>query len=213
MSSSAVNELIAEYALGSLDDPAEIARAEELLASDASNARQLSELQATLELLSHALAPEPPSRELRGRLLASSRGGRFAQFAGRFARIFDVTVDRAKELLDWIDDPSKWEQGPGEGTALIHFPAGPACAGADTGFVRVEPGAMFPWHAHAGEETNLVLQGACIDHDGTRYARGDEFVSPRAEHDFCAVADTGVPYVFAVRVFGVSFDVIKPDDA
>jgi quercetin dioxygenase-like cupin family protein len=143
-------------------------------------------------------------------VLAAAVGGRFAHFATAFASIFDVAIERAVQLLDWIDDASRWEPGPLAGTALIHFPAGPACAGADTGFVRVEPGVLFPWHEHNGEETNLVLQGACLDSNGTTYSRGEVFVNQGdTEHDFRACGD--VDYIFAVRVFdGVDFAKPKP---
>src|SRR5690606_32221832 len=105
-----------------------------------------------------------------------------------------------------------WEPGPLAGTGLIHFEAGPACAGADTGFVRVAPGVRFPWHAHNGEETNLVLQGACADSDGTVHRRGAVFVhAAGSEHEFRASA--GHPaLVFAVRVFGgVDWDRARPE--
>ena len=140
MASDDVANLLAEFALGCLDDADEIARAQALTENDEGHARELAELQAALADLAYVLEPVTPSADTRDRLLGSSKGGRFAQFAEKVAKIFDVTLARAQELLNWIDDPSKWEAGPLEGTALIHFPAGPACAGADNGFVRVKPG-------------------------------------------------------------------------
>ncbi len=212
MSSNEVAGLLAEYALGTLDDDAELARARELADNDANHAAELASLNAALADLAFALEPVAPSADTRDRLLAGSRRGRFAGFADKFAAMFDVTVARAKELLDWVDDPSKWETGPGPGTALIHFSAGPACAGADTGFVRVEPGTEFPWHLHTGEEANLVLQGACVDADGALFSRGDMFVNQAdTQHDFRNPDDT-VDYIYAVKVFGVDFSVAKPSD-
>jgi len=201
---------MAEYALGTLEDDADIVRARSLAESDETNAAQLASMHTALADLAFALDPVAPSADTRARLLSSAKGGRFAQFAEKFAEMFDVTVSRAKELLDWVDDPSKWEAGPGEGTALIHFPGGAACAGADCGFVRVEPGVQFPWHEHTGEETNLVLQGRCIDADGSEQNRGAFFVNRTdSRHDF-RNPDDAVDYIFAVRVFGVDFDVVKP---
>jgi putative transcriptional regulator len=205
-----VLDQLPELALGTLPDD-ERATVERHLDGCEACARELHRVNETLAELMFGLDPVEPSPEVRARVLASCERGRFAGFAATFARIFDVTVDRARELLDRIDDPAAWEPGPMAGTGLIHFEAGPACAGADTGFVRVAPGLRFPWHAHNGEETNLVLQGECVDSNGTTYRRGDEFVNPTSsEHDFTA-ADGNNDYVFAVRVFaGVDFDKPRP---
>lgn len=175
--------------------------------------QELDDISESLSGLALELEPVQPSPALRERILASAQKGRFAQFAERFAKMFDVAVDRAKELLDLVDQPSAWEDGPCEGSGLIHFDAGPATVGADTGFVRVKPGVLFPWHTHGGLETNLVLQGSCIDSDGTVYKRGDVFVNqPGTAHEFRA-AEGDLDYVFAVVVFGVDFDAEKPDGA
>lgn len=205
-----VIDRLAELALDELP-PGEATQVSRHLDACPSCAGELRLITETLAELPGALEPVEPAAAVRARVLAGSAHGRFAGFAEAFASIFDVTVARARQLLDLIDDPSAWESGPIAGTGLIHFAAGPACAGADTGFVRVEPGVRFPWHAHNGEETNLVLQGACLDGDGTLHARGDVFVHPTAsEHDFSAAA--GRPaLVFAVRVFaGVDWDRVRP---
>ena len=51
------------------------------------------------------------------------------------ASLFDVTVDRARELLGLIERPASWEN-PVPGIRLVHFDGGPAYAAADCGFVR-----------------------------------------------------------------------------
>lgn len=205
-----VIDLLPELALGELPESerADLARHLDGCATCSIELRAIDETLAELAL---TLAPVEPAPAVRARLLASSETGRFAGFAEAVARIFDVTVARARELLDLVDDPSAWEPGPIAGTALVHFPAGPACAGADTGFVRVAPGLRFPWHAHNGEETNLVLQGACVESNGTTYRRGDEYVHRAdTEHDFTA-AEGPIDFVFAVRVFaGVDWDKTRP---
>lgn len=211
MSSNHVIDLLPEYALGNIDPDDGASVSAHISACDAC-AGELAELEDALASLALSLDPVAPSPAARDRVIAAAKSGRFADFADRFASIFDVAVDRARELLGWIDDPSKWETGPAPRTGLIHFPAGPACAGADTGFVRVEPGVLFPWHLHNGEELNVVLQGACVDSNGTTYRRGDEFVNAGdTEHDFRAIGD--VDYIFMVRVLnGVDFDRAKPGD-
>lgn len=212
MSSSDESNLLAEYALGTLDDPNEIVRAKQLIADDREHAAELAELHTSLTQLAFALDPVAPKPGLRDRLLASTRAGRFDRFADKLAELFDVSAERAKQLLALIDDPDQWQPGPCPGSALIHFSAGPACAGADTGFVRVRPGVQFAWHQHKGEETTLVLQGRCVDSDGASYAAGDVFVNQTdTQHDF-SNPDDAVDYLFAVRVFGVDFDVEKPGD-
>lgn len=160
------------------------------------------------------LAPLAPPPALRTRLLESVAAvpagpGAFERFAARFAAIFDVTVERARELFALACDPAAWEPGPGPGTWLIHFEAGPACAGADTGFVKTAPGARFPWHRHHGHEHNLVLAGEAEDSVFGRLRPGDEPAADGdSEHDFTAVGDE--PFLYAVRVFGVDFDVERP---
>jgi quercetin dioxygenase-like cupin family protein len=93
---------------------------------------------------------------------------------------------------------------------LQHFTAGPACAGSDTGFVRVAAGTTFPWHGHDGDEVTLVLAGSSRDYSGTILTAGDEFaLNGGSAHEFTALGDQD--YIYAVRVVGVRFDVPKPD--
>jgi mannose-6-phosphate isomerase-like protein (cupin superfamily) len=44
-----------------------------------------------------------------------------------------------------------------------------------TGFhvIRMEPGAISTAHEHTADEMFYVLEGELIDHDGTRYRRGE----------------------------------------
>jgi hypothetical protein len=175
------------------------------------------ELAALLDESTHladALEPVPPAPAVRARLLDTIAAvpagpGVYERFAARFAAIFDVTVERARELFAHACDPASWEPGPGPGTWLIHFEAGPACAVADTGFVKTEPGVRFPWHHHHGHEQNLVLAGEAVDSHAGRLRPGDEpAMDASTEHDFTAVGDE--PFLYAVRVFGVEFNVPRP---
>lgn len=205
-----VIDLLPELALGDLPD-AEASEVTRHVDGCPTCAVELRLVNETLSALALALEPVEPDTSVRARVLAGCEGGRFARFAESIAAIFDVTATRARELLAMIDDARAWEPGPIDGTGLIHFDAGPACTGADTGFVRVAPGTTFPWHAHNGEETNLVLQGVCVDSDGAAHRRGAVFVHPAgSEHEFTAAA--GQPtLIFAVRVFdGVDWDRVRP---
>jgi putative transcriptional regulator len=110
------------------------------------------------------LVPVEPSPEVKARLLASTGGGRFAAFAPPIATMFEVTVDRAHELLGLIERSASWKrQLPG--IEVIRFSGGPGVAGADCAFVRIAPGATFPMHAHVGREVAIVLAGRV--HDAT----------------------------------------------
>jgi quercetin dioxygenase-like cupin family protein len=122
-----------------------------------------------------SLPAMPPSTMLRQRLMKSlSVGGRLHRFATQTAELLDVTVERAMELLDGIDDSSVWERGPAEDVTLYHFSGGPAVAEAITGFVCVERGKAFPHHSHLGNEAVLILQGTCRDSaDDSIYRPGD----------------------------------------
>ncbi|HRI11153.1 MAG TPA: cupin domain-containing protein [Nannocystaceae bacterium] len=156
-----------------------------------------------LEALALALPRPSPSPGLRDRLLASVAAPerRLAPFADRLAALFDVAVARASELLAALADPRAWKAlSPGIG--LVDVDGGPAIAGADVGFVRVEPGHTFPHHRHLGSERALILRGALVESDGRIFRAGDEArMEAESEHSFAAGPDEAL--VFAVVVFGV----------
>lgn len=217
MTGATPDELSALLALHALDalDADDAARVEAAVAAAPALRHELDALRAAAAALPSALPVAPAPASVRARLDASidamTRPGRLDRFATRLADLFDVTVDKARMLLGWIDDPARWEAFA-PGAALMHLPAGPAWAGADCGFVRLEPGATFPWHHHDGEEVTVVMQGRGRDADGSLLVPGDEVVLGAAsEHDFTAEGGAGdEPYLFAVRVLGVRFDVDKP---
>jgi hypothetical protein len=202
-----VRDLLPLYALGMLA-PDEARAVERAVDADPTMAAELAAFEVAAADLVVGLEPVAPAAAVRDRLLASAGGGRFDRFAARLAGMFDVGVARARELLGLIEDPGRWEAAfPGAG--LLHFEGGPACAGADNGFVRLEAGAPFPWHRHEGDETVLVLQGSIVDGDGKVTAVGEEDRRRAGtEHDFSAGPDEDL--IFAARVFGVRWDVEKP---
>ena len=181
-----IRELIPLYALGALEGD-EASAVERAIESDPALAAELDSYLA----LTPAVAPSP---DLKARLLASAGGGRFDSFAGRMSKLLDVSVDRARELLGLVERKASWEN-PLPGIHLVHFDGGPAYAGADCGFVRIEPGCTFPWHTHRGEEVSVVLQGTVRDNQGKSWQTGDEIVqSQGSEHDLTA-GDEGAMYV------------------
>ena len=183
-----IRELLPLHALGVLD-AAEAELVDRAVAADPELARELATLQRTAESM---IVPVEPSMAVHARLLGSLGGGRFEAFSSRMASLFDVTVDRARELLGLIERPDSWEAPvPGLQLQLVHFAGGPAHATADCGFVRLAPHAAFPVHTHAGEEVSLILAGTLTDrHSGRLYRAGDEVhASQDSEHDVVAGAD------------------------
>ena len=189
-----VRELLPLYALGILESD-EAAVVERAIANDAALAAELAGYQDSANLL---VAPVAPAPEVKARLLASVGGGRFERFAARMAQLYDVTVDKARELLGLVERPASWEQEPG-GISLVHFSGGPAYAAADCGFVRLEPGAVFPPHKHLGEEASVVLQGHVRDAaSGRLLGPGDELVQAEgSEHHL--ICEGNEPCIFAAR--------------
>lgn len=208
--STDIHDLLPLYVLGLLE-PDEARVVEDAVRRDAGLAAELRAYDVASATLFDALVPVPPPAAVRDRLLASVAAGRFERFVQRFGEIFDVAADRARELFRLIDDPSAYDRGI-PGAMLVHFEGGPACAGADCGFIILPAGATFPWHRHDGDELVLVMQGTLIDHDGTRIGPGEEDrKGPATEHEFTAAP--GDDLIFCARVWGVQFDIEKPPGA
>ena len=169
-----VRELLPLYALGILESE-EVVVVERAIAGDAELAAELAAYQQTADALGSVIQPVPPSAEVKQRLLVSAGGGRFAAFSARLAKLYDVTVERACELLGLIERSASWRpQIPG--VSLIDFDGGPAAAAADCGFFRLSPGAMFPPHKHLGEEVTIILTGQVRD------VVNDRFIGPGEEY-------------------------------
>lgn len=202
-----IEELLPLYALGVLA-PEEERAVERALVEQPHLAAEIQIFRDTAAELAGLTAPVKPSAHVKRRLMSAVGGGRFERFTGVFARMFDVTAEKARELLAWIEDPTKWERMDAV-SEVIHFPAGPACAGADTGFVRVAPGGTFPYHAHGGDEVSIVLAGSAVTSDGKVLNVGDEVSEvPGTAHD---IANTGTEdFIYASRVYGVDYSVTKP---
>lgn len=192
---SDLRELLPLYALGVLD--ADEARAvERAVAADPALAAELAGYRDAASLIAAPVAPPP---DIKARLLASAGNGRFERFSARFAQLFDVTVDKARELLGLVERPASWEN-PLPGIGLVHFAGGPTCATADCGFIRIAPGCTFPWHTHRGEEVSIILTGTLRDHSGKLLRPGDELVQAEgSQHDLSAEGDEDV--IFAARAF------------
>jgi hypothetical protein len=194
MTGQDVRELLPLYALGILE-PDEASVVERAVAKDAALAAELASYQASAQLL---VVPVTPAPDVEARLLASTGAGRFEKLSARIAALYDVTVDKARELLALIERPASWSQEAG-GISLVHFNGGAAYAAADCGFIRLDPGAVFPPHKHLGEEASMVLQGQVRDAaSGRLLGPGDELLQAEgSEHHL--ICEGTQPCIFAAR--------------
>ena len=173
---SDVRELLPLYVLGALD-AAEMDHVDRAVADDLQLAAELASLADTASAL---ITPITPSDDVHARLLSSIGAGPYEQYAAVMARLYDVSLDRSRELLGLIDRKASWETAL-PGVHLVHFEGGPAYAAtADCGFVRLDCGTAFPPHKHLGEEVSLILAGRLRDRTtGQVYGAGDEIIEPQ----------------------------------
>ncbi|MBK9031646.1 MAG: cupin domain-containing protein [Myxococcales bacterium] len=175
---------------------------------DATDREEVAGLRAAACALALALPDQPPPAHVRARLLGSVAAGPLAGFVARVAALYDLTLERAGEILGWVDEPSQWH-APMPGMQFAIFKGGPRHATADCGLLRIAPGATFPWHAHLSEEHSLFLSGSGRDHAGHVYVPGDTLVLPAGSaHDFVTISATEL--VIAVRHAGVDFAARRP---
>jgi quercetin dioxygenase-like cupin family protein len=134
------------------------------------------------------VAPVAPSAELRGRILGDLAGSaRFRSVTEALRRFVDLGAAAVDDLLRKIDEASAWTEGMPR-IRYFHFAPGPATAGAEAGFVRLEPGATFPSHRHLGPERTFVLDGVMHDR-GRTYGPGSVIESATGtEHEYTAGA-------------------------
>jgi putative transcriptional regulator len=189
-----IRELLPLYALGILEAD-EVGVVERAIASDAALAAELASFQAASAEVRTAIEVAP-SPEVKRRLMATVGGGRFEAFSERLARMFDVTLDRARELLGLIERPASWVPQVVPGIFFVDFEGGPAAAAADCGFVRLSPGAIFPPHTHLGEEMTTILAGRVHDVTNDRViGPGEDYVRPEGStHHLVCIGDEDCIY-------------------
>lgn len=197
-------DLLPEYALDMLS-PEAAASVEDYLKAHPDARAEVDALREGASELAAALTAVAPSPSTRDRLMASvAADGRFARFTDAMAKMFDVTADRAAQLLELVDYAGSWVEGPGP-SRLVHFEGGPAVASADNGFVHIPADTDFPRHEHLGREVSLILQGSATDDQGKTYRPGDLVVlETGSSHSFRS--SPGEPLIFAVSVAGIRFD-------
>ena len=146
------------------------------MAEHLSNDQQRAELAESFARL--ALLSEPDPADVahgRARLLAAvgQSEERFAPLFAKLMRLFDLSAEALRAIFARAGKETEWEPGPLPWVSLFHFQGGPAVAGLDTGFVRLQKGMPFPLHRHSASERVLVLEGGYFDHEQRWYGPGD----------------------------------------
>jgi hypothetical protein len=161
------------------------------------------ELDSAMCAVAAALPPGVPAQSAKSRLLTAATTGplRYAPFFDRLVQMFDLERDSIIRVLQQAASESDWEPGPRPSIRVLHFQAGPALAGADTGLVRMPPAFAWPLHRHAGVERVLILEGEYREGGGRVYRAGDMHeMGPGSQHSF--TVPPGAPLLFAVALFG-----------
>ncbi|HEX4459881.1 MAG TPA: cupin domain-containing protein [Polyangia bacterium] len=176
-----------EHALA-VPAPADRARCELHLRSCAECRAQLASVAAAGALLGYALPPVAPEPALRARLELSLTAGPLWRHIDAVAALFDLDAGASARQLGRLAADDAWKPGPVAGLRVRLARAGAACAGAYTGFLRLEPGGRFPAHEHLGAEVTLVLAGGLRQNDGRELHAGDRCEMPAGTaHDFVAL--------------------------
>jgi putative transcriptional regulator len=167
-----VTEELTDYVLGTL-----VGERVKLVEAHLAGCRECRAEAGTLKKATDALGlsvpgVEPTRGPLDGVLAQLQGGGRFTHFIPTLSEFFDIPEAQVRGLLDSLLDPAAWQPGPAEGVELIPVEVGPRLQGAMAGFVRIQPGAVFPRHQHHGEELNFLLQGGFRE-NGRDVWRGD----------------------------------------
>ena len=197
-----LHEALPEYVMGTLP-AADMAALDREIAVSPALRREVDRLTETLAHAAlaqlQALPPPPSARE---RLLAAvGKGNRLAALVSRLSEVADLPAGVVRALLDKADDAATWIGGFAPGLLYFNFIPGPRHAGADAGFVRLEPGAKFPYHRHLGPEITFVLEGQMRDGDRV-YKPGDVIERETdSEHGWQTEGDADLTIVSIHRGF------------
>ncbi len=160
-----------------------------------------------LARLADTLTPVTPDAALRAALLAKASGpGRLHRFAEAVAAMVDVSVDKARELLDRVADATRWERDLFPGMDALWVEGGPAAANCIRGFARLDAGAAFPDHEHIGDEATLVLEGVMLESGGAVVRPGETIVMRAGTaHNYRAAPDGPDLLFFVVAKTAIGF--------
>lgn len=180
------------YVLGDLT-AAKVAEVDARVASDPAWAEALAELEMTYGFIGLALPPVEPSPDVLDRLMRSiATTSRFESVVDSVAKLVKVAAEKARDLLNAIDDATRWEPGPAPFISLFHLEGLIGLASADViaGFIKLPAGSTFPTHTHLGPELVMPVQGSYVDEDGTVVGVGQvDERAPGTSHYFTVPAD------------------------
>ncbi len=157
--------------------------------------------------LALALPTEAPPASLRQRILDDAKPHRLASMIDKLASLYDITRARARTLLERIDEPDGWVEGPVPHSSLFFVEGcGPKTAGAMCTFVKMGANVDWPPHRHLGREYMLVLEGGFRQPDGVEVHPGDlQIMEEGTAHQFTIFGDE--PCLAAALIFnGIAFD-------
>ena len=201
-----IDDRIADLLLGDVSD-AERESLEAHVAACARCADELMHAADSFATLALALPAEPPSSSLRARILADATPPRLAAMLDKVAALFDITRQKARALLDQLDDPAAWMAGPvPDSWIMMAEGCGPKVTGAFCGFVKMAPSVKWPPHKHLGTEYMLVLEGGFKqDEDGVEVHPGDLHVMTEGSSHGFTIFDDETCVSAAVVFGGVEF--------
>ncbi|MGZ3429450.1 MAG: cupin domain-containing protein [Polyangia bacterium] len=200
-----IDDRIAELLFGDVGD-SEREKLEAHLAGCPRCADELVHAADAFAQLALALPAEAPPPALRARILADLEPPRLAPMLDKLASLFDVTRQKARALIDRLDDPSAWINGPVPNSWVMAFDGGgPKVAGAFCGFVKVGPRVQWPAHRHLGREYMLVLEGGFQQDDGFEVHPGDVHVMEEGSSHAFTILDDETCIAAAVVFGGVAF--------
>jgi quercetin dioxygenase-like cupin family protein len=146
----------------------------------------------------------------RARLLAalSPQHGPWDDYLTPLRELTELSIPSLRRLLASLLTPDAWSPIPFPGVELCHVDESPRGEEAIIGFVRIEPGAVFPEHAHAGIEYAFVIQGVLLDTatPGVLHGPGTlRVMPPDTEHQISASPDHEPLIYLTVSERGIRF--------
>jgi putative transcriptional regulator len=200
-----IHDRISDLLLGDVAD-GERETLEAHVAGCAECSRDLMQAADAFAAFALALPAEAPPPSLRARVLDDARRPRLHAMLDKLAALFDVSKQKARAILDRIDDPAEWQEGPVPRAQVMFVVGGPKVAGAFTGVVRMAASMEWPRHRHLGHEEMLVLDGGFKQDDGAEVHAGDTHVMEEGTvHGFSIFDDE--PCISAVVLRnGVTFE-------
>lgn len=186
LNSEALDLLLAEYAVGSLPQPAEVL-VQSHLELDTCNRSWIADLKALGGvLIDDAQDAGQGLQSISPDLLADDTDVIGASEALQAEECKDGILPKALRRYVGCDASDiDWRfRIPG----LREFPV-ESSDGCTASLLKISPGSAMPSHTHGGREITLVLKGAFSDHTG-RYARGDIAIADE-DVDHKPVADDG----------------------